>query len=153
MEGQRMNRPMHRVVVATAMALCAVAMGGCETEQTGQRPAGAPGPAASTNYFGDASFIGRTVTVGGIVTRVITETSFVLDTRDFGDESLLVLCAPSREVAVGYRVSVSGNVQKFDYSAYTGEYALASDADRYRDFAGEEFLVTSAAMKIERSEG
>jgi hypothetical protein len=144
---------MRRFAVATATALCAVATGGCETARTRQTPVEVPGPAASTNYFGDASFIGRTVTVGGIVTRVITETSFVLDTRDFGDESLLVLCAPSREVAVGYRVSVSGNVQKFDYSAYAGDYALAPDADRYRDFAAEEFLVTSEAMKVERSKG
>ncbi|SNY25517.1 hypothetical protein [Paractinoplanes atraurantiacus] len=132
------------VAVATVVAGCLLGAGGCEADRAGP----APVPSA-TGYLGDASFIGRTVTISGWVVQVITETSFVVDTRQNGAEPLLVLCAPSRDVEKGSLVIVSGNVQRFYYSAYADEYALAPDADVYSRFAADPFLVTRRAMALQ----
>ena len=141
----------HRAVTAcrsrsplvVAVFLLAVAAG-CAEE-----PAAAPAPAPITgsgvpDYFGTTDFIGKTVTVQGTVTRVITDTSFELDTRDYGDDSLLVLCESGCRTATGERVQVSGNVQKFVYDEYAADNGL-SDAASYAGFTGERFLVTAQA--------
>ncbi|MBB4693550.1 hypothetical protein [Paractinoplanes abujensis] len=132
-------------MMALIATLCLLIVSGCGQDSPTQGSTTAP---ANSNFFGDTYFIGRTVTITGIVTRVITEQSFVLDTRDFGDESLLVLCEPSRDVAAGDRIHLSGNVQKFVYGAYAEQYGLSTDA-AYKMFAGEEFLVTAQAMRAE----
>ncbi|GAA3939468.1 hypothetical protein [Actinoplanes auranticolor] len=135
-----------RITQAVAACLLAVAAAGC-VEQAAPTPV--PGPATGStapDYFGTTDFIGRTVTVSGIVTRAITDTSFELDTREYGDDSLLVLCEPGRAVSVGDRVQISGNVQKFIYDEYAAEHHLADDAATYAEFTGERFLVTARAM-------
>jgi hypothetical protein len=135
-----------RIGRAAAACLLAVAAAGC-VEQTAPTPVPVP-PTGSTapDYFGTTDFIGRTVTVSGTVTRVITDTSFELDTREYGDDSLLVLCEPGRAVSVGDRERISGNVQRFLYDEYAAEHDLADDAAAYAEFTGERFLVTAQAM-------
>jgi hypothetical protein len=129
--------PRRRFALAAA-CLLALSGAGCAESPT---PVPATGSAAP-DYFGTTDFIGKTVTVAGTVTRVINDISFELDTRDYGDDSLLVLCEPGRAVSVGERMQISGNVQKFAYDEYAGEHRLA-DAGAYAEFTDERFLVNS----------
>ncbi|MEU8230451.1 hypothetical protein AB0C12_12725 [Actinoplanes sp. NPDC048967] len=135
-----------RLAAAVAVCLLTVATAGC-VEQTAPTPVPVPANGSTApDYFGTTDFIGRTVTVSGTVTRLITDTSFELDTREYGDDSLLVLCEPGRAVSAGDRVRISGNVQKFLYDVYAADHHLAGDAATYAEFTGERFLVTAEAM-------
>ncbi|MCM4078899.1 hypothetical protein [Paractinoplanes hotanensis] len=100
-----------------------------------------PSPANSENYFGDTAFVGRTVTVKGQVSRILTSTSFVLAGARYGDDTLLVINAGHLDTRQGTMAQVSGNVQKFDYAVYRDEYALDARPEAYAEFNGERFLV------------
>ncbi|WP_212990840.1 hypothetical protein [Actinoplanes auranticolor] len=95
-------------------------------------------------YFGGPSYVGRTVTVLGTVTRVVGPSSFVLDGREYGDDTLLVISAPARSVEAGQQVEVTGVVRQFDYEIYRDGYGLA-DPGLYGDFEREEVLVAGGS--------
>jgi hypothetical protein len=127
------------------VALMAVTLAGCDSS------APPVAPAASGNVeqvVAPAYVIGETVTVEGVVTRIISRGSFELDSPGFGDRSLLVVCAVDRDVNPGERIEVSGNVQHFIYDAYADEYRLAPDASAYAAFQKEQFLVSDKAMDL-----
>jgi hypothetical protein len=95
----------HRLQIAgLGVALMAVTLAGCD----GSAPPVAP--AASGNVeqvVAPAYVIGESVTVEGVVTRIISRGSFELDSPGFGDRSLLVVCAVDRDVNPGERIEVS----------------------------------------------
>lgn len=139
-----------RSVLITALVAVPVGLGACGDGGDGVTIS--PSPERSPeitdiadDYFGNADFIGRTVTVAGEVTRVITSRSFVLTGDEYGDGSLLVLNAAGMDVEVGETVEVTGNVQKFGYQTYRDEYRLDEDPRTYAEFNGEEFLVAMGA--------
>lgn len=91
--------------------------------------------------FDEAFYVGRTVSLTGTVTKVITPTSFVLTGREYDDDSILVLSAEDATVRRGQQITVTGEVQRFRYPNYRG-YELDDD-DSYGEYDGEEFLVAS----------
>jgi hypothetical protein len=65
-------------------------------------------------YFTDDRFIGQQVTLSATVTSIVSPTSFVLNGREWGDDSVLVVSADDmgnlREDSV---VQVTGTVKQF----------------------------------------
>ena len=137
----------HPVLVLVTTVVCALGTNACGVARNDSAPAVRPTPSHG-DYFQDDSFIGTTVTVTGIVIRVITETSFVLDLTEVGDQAVLVLSAPAHDVAVNYRVTLTGEVQKFAYRRYADDYALAPDRGRYQRFDGDRFLVSAGGLAV-----
>ena len=139
--------PYRWVAAAAMMALLA----GCSGDGSDEPP-GPDTPATvqqspditdiTEDYFSNPSYLGKTVTVTGDVTRVITPASFVLTGEEYDDDSILVLSAQHLDVREGEQVTVTGEVQRFEYTAYEGGYGLDDD-DGYIEFAGEEFLVAA----------
>lgn len=99
--------------------------------------------------FGDAHYIGQTVTVTGKVTRIITPTSFVLTGDEYDDDSILVLSAGEYDPVLYDPLTVTGEVQRFQYPNYRG-YEL-DDEDSYVDFNGREFIVAGPARSSSAS--
>jgi hypothetical protein len=123
----------------------ALTLAGCD----GTAPPAAPAASEAVEQVVTPVYvIGETVTVEGVVTRILSPGSFELDSPEFGDRSLLVVCAVDRDVDPGERVEVAGNVQHFIYDAYAGEYRLAPDASTYAAFQQEQFLVSEKAMDL-----
>ncbi|MEV4703166.1 hypothetical protein [Actinoplanes sp. NPDC049316] len=89
---------------------------------------------------GERDLIGRTVTVSGKVTEVLTPTSFVMAADDFGDLPLLVLSRGRPGPAKGQTVTVDANVQKFSFDLYREQYDL-TDRQAYAPFEEEKILV------------
>ncbi|MEV6842730.1 hypothetical protein [Actinoplanes sp. NPDC051411] len=102
--------------------------------------------AITDDYFHNPGYIGKVVTVTGRVTRVITPTSFVLTGQEFDDDSILVLSS-RQPVPEGSMVTVTGEVQRFRYTTFSGDYHLPG-VDRYRSFNGEEFLIAHAIQDV-----
>jgi hypothetical protein len=151
----RTQRKRHLVRMSVTVSLLAVtlALGACGDDEDDAVPTTTP--AATTqaspdigditdDYFGGPSYVGRTVTVQGNVTRVVGPSSFVLDGKGYGDDTLLVISAPSMDVEIGEQVDVTGVVRQFDYEIYRDGYGLA-DPGLYGDFDQEEVLVAGGA--------
>jgi hypothetical protein len=91
------------------------------------------------DLFGNAHYVGQTVTVTGKVTRIITPTSFILTGDEYDDDSILVLSAGKYDPELYRQLTVTGEVQRFNYPDYRG-YELDDD-DAYGEFIGKEFIV------------
>jgi hypothetical protein len=141
------KRVLVRISVAAGILVVPLALGACSGDEdipTTQPPAtteASPEIGDITDeYFGDASYVGKTVTVQGTVTALVGPSSFMLDGRQYGDDTLLVISAPAMDVEVGEQVDVTGVVRQFDYEIYKDGYGL-SDPGLYGGFDGEEVLV------------
>ncbi|WP_199516620.1 hypothetical protein [Nucisporomicrobium flavum] len=146
------NRISIRVSLATALLIAPLGLAACGDDEDG---AAGPAPAATTeaspevgditdDYFSDTSYVGKTVTVHGTVTKVLKPNAFVLDGRAYGDESLLVISAPAKDVTVGQDTQVTGKVEQFSYTIHGDEFGLA-DPSLYGDFEREEVLVAGGS--------
>lgn len=145
-----MGAGFRRVTALCCAGLLGSAMGGCgdETAGPGLPPAGTATSSSPALPEIKSYVIGETITVSGTVTDVIGPTSFEMDSPEYGDRSLLVLCAEERTLSPGQKVEVSGSVQHFDYRAYADEYGLVADPQRYAEFEAEPFLVTLRALDL-----
>jgi hypothetical protein len=128
-------------VLAAALVLAAGVVGGCDREPPAEPP---EDPASEAPYFSDTAFVGRTVAINAPVVRVITERSFEVDARAFGDDSLLVITPRGLTTVVGDRLPIRGRVEVFDYETYSREFRLA-ERQAYAEFVGEEFLAVADA--------
>jgi hypothetical protein len=147
----RTHRKRHPVRMSVAASILAVplALGACGDDEDNVISATPPATATEASpdigditddYFQDPSYVGQTVTVRGTVTRVVGPSSFLLDGREYGDDTLLVISAPAMDVEVGRQVDVTGVVRQFDYEIYRDGFGLA-DPGLYGDFEQEEVLV------------
>jgi hypothetical protein len=143
------NRKLYSVRLAAAVGLLVVplTLGACDDDNDVATPPVATAEASpelddiTDDYFGDASYIGKRVTVQGTVTKVIPPASFVLAGREYGDDALLVVSAPKMDVQVAQQVDVTGVVRQFDYETYADDYDLGTDAGLYIEFEQEEVLI------------
>lgn len=156
------KRRIVRASVLAGLMAAPLALGACGDEETPEAGGSTPDTAATTmasspeaspeigditdDYFSDASYLGKTVTVEGTVTQVVGESAFVLDGIEYGDENLLVVSAPAMDVTVGEKAAVTGVVREFGFDTYAGEYQLGEDVTAYTGFAGEEFLVAGGTQ-------
>lgn len=84
--------------------------------------------------------VGERVTISAPVTRVITPMSTVVDAREYGQRSLLVLSVrPHPGLMKGDVLIMSGLVREFEFDAMQKRYALP-DSGVYRPFSGESVL-------------
>jgi hypothetical protein len=102
-----------------AVAVMVVLLAGCSGRGSDEVPdLDTPTPEQSPeitditeDYFSNPSYLGKTVTVTGDVTRVITPASFVLTGDEYDDDSILVLSAQHLDVRQGEQITVTGEVQ------------------------------------------
>jgi hypothetical protein len=149
--GQRRGTTVAVSVLLTA----SLAMGACGADEADTAIPDVPvsSPEASpeignitADYFGGPSYIGRTVTVTGTVTQVISDGAFMLDGKQYGDESLLVISAPAIDAQMDKQVTVTGVVREFGFEEWSDEYTLGEEPGRYIDFSGEEVLVVGGSQ-------
>ncbi len=148
------GRAAGKLLIVVPLLWAPLALGACgddEEDIPPPLPTVTPDPEPSPelgditdDYFSDASYVGRTVTVEGTVREVISRSSFVLAGEQYGDESLLVISAPTLDVEVGRHVEVTGVVRTFGHENYADGYDLADDTD-YTEFDGEEMLVVGGS--------
>lgn len=136
------GRACAALAALAGLMLPAACSGGDPAGRTEPIPATPSVEIGTTRYFDDPSFVGKPVSLTGTVTRVITATSFVVDARDHGDDSVLVLSRPRTDVVEGSTVAVDGRVEVFHYATFVDGFQLASEA-QYRDFIGEEFVASA----------
>jgi hypothetical protein len=150
-----MRQPRGATVAVSVLLTASLAMGACGADDPD--PAAPDVPATSpeaspeigditADYFGGPSYIGRTVTVTGTVTQLISDGAFMLDGKQYGDESLLVISAPAIDAQMDKQVTVTGVVREFGFDEWSGEYALGEEPGPYIDFSGEEVLVVGGTQ-------
>lgn len=138
------SRKIRQWIVIMMVAIAVAACGGQDPDADELPEAGTAEQSPeitdiTEEAFGDAHYIGQTVTVTGKVTRIITPTSFVLTGEEYDDDSILVLSAGEYDPELYAPLTVTGEVQRFEYPNYRG-YEL-DDEDSYVEFNGREFIV------------
>lgn len=137
-------------VVAVLLPSILSGCGGDEQARP-QTTAEVEGITGDEQYFGDDKFVGRRVTVTAPVSEIVSPTSFVVDSADRGDESLLVVSANLvQDLRQGDVVQVTGTVRQFVYGDYRSEFDLGEPAG-YREYENEEFLVATGVEKMSGS--
>lgn len=99
------------------------------------------------------SFVGRTVTVSGVVGTELAPTGFLLAGNAFGASPVLVIDSSATELSPGDAVRVTGLVRNFDLVEFERDLTTELDDTVFNPYAGQPTIVADEVTVMDDAAG